>query len=117
MGGFIDRYPNETSLGERQRAAIARAVILQPSYILLDEITSALDVEQVNAILRLLKALRENGIGILLVTHLLEFARQTADRVVFLEEGKVLESGGREVLASPISERIRQFLSVIEAAR
>ena len=117
MEQFIDRYPNETSLGQRQRAAIARALILDPSYVLLDEITSALDVEQIHAILKMLQMLRDKGIGILLVTHLIDFARKAANHVVFLDNGRVLEAGGRDVLMSPQCERLRRLLSVIESAR
>jgi len=116
MAEFIDRYPNEASIGQRQRTALARALILDPSYILLDEITSALDVEQVSVILSHLQALRDKGIGVLLVTHLIGFARRAADRVVFLDEGKVLESGGPDLLDCPKNERVRRFLSVIESA-
>ena len=116
MDGFIDRYPNETSLGERQRAAIARALILEPSYILLDEITSALDVENTDVIVRQLQCLREQGIGILMVTHLLGFARRAGDRVVFLENGSVVEAGGREVFTCPKNERVQRFLSILESA-
>lgn len=116
MQGFIDRYPNETSLGQRQRAALARALVLNPSYILMDEITSALDVEQVSIILKHLQLLRDEGIGILVVTHLIGFARRASDQVVVIDEGKVLEIGGREVLASPKNKRVQQFLSVIESA-
>ncbi len=116
MGAFIDRYPNQTSLGQRQRAALARALVLRPSYVLLDEITSALDVEQVSAILGHLQTLRRRGIGILLVTHLLGFARRAADHVLFLEGGEVVEAGGPEVLTAPKHARIRDFLSLIESA-
>ncbi len=116
MASFIDRYPDETSLGQRQRVALARAILLRPAYILLDEITSALDVENVRAILAQLENLRHEGIGVLVVTHLIGFARRAADRVIFLEDGCVLESGGREVLVSPRSSRVREFLSIMEAA-
>jgi polar amino acid transport system ATP-binding protein len=116
MGGFIDRYPNRTSLGQRQRAALARALVLQPRYILLDEITSSLDVEQIAVILNHLLALRGRGIGILLVTHLIGFARRAADHVVFLDRGAVLEADGPALLDSPRHERVRQFLSVAATA-
>lgn len=116
MADFIDRYPNEASIGQRQRVALARALVLNPSYILLDEITSALDVEQISKILTYLQALRDKGIGILIITHLINFARRAADHVVFLDEGYALQVGGPEVLDSPKSKRLKQFLSVIEAA-
>jgi len=116
MESFINRYPNQASLGQRQRAALVRALVLQPEYILLDEITSSLDVEQVAIILGHLRELANKGIGILTVTHLLHFAREAADRIIFLDGGQVIESGGKELLVSPKQERVQKFLSVIEAA-
>jgi len=116
MESFINRYPNQASLGQRQRAALVRALVLQPEYILLDEITSSLDVEQVAIILGHLRELANKGIGILTVTHLLHFAREAADRIIFLDKGQVIESGGKELLVSPKQERVQKFLSVIEAA-
>jgi polar amino acid transport system ATP-binding protein len=116
MADFIDRYPNETSLGQKQRVALARALMLEPKYILLDEITSALDVEQVSAILSHLQTLRDNGIGILAITHLIGFAHRAADRIYFLDDGKIIEEGGTELLDSPKHERVQRFLSVIESA-
>ncbi|HAC65715.1 MAG TPA: peptide ABC transporter ATP-binding protein [Cyanothece sp. UBA12306] len=116
MGAFIDRYPNEVSIGQRQRAAIARALVLQPRYILLDEITSALDVEQIATVLTHLQLLREQGIGILLVTHLLGFAQRAADRILFIDKGKAIESGGPEILKKPQSTRLQQFVATIYQA-
>lgn len=116
MGDFIHRYPNEASLGQRQRAALARALILKPSYLLLDEITSALDVEQIAKILDYLKNLRGKDIGIFIITHLLGFARHAADQVVFMANGEVIESGTANILRNPQTERLFQFLSVIAAA-
>ena len=117
MGGFIDRHPNQTSGGQRQCAALARALMLHPSYILLDEITSALDVEQVSAILDHLQTLKQRNIGILIVTHLVGFARRAADHVLFLDHGEVVEAGVPGILDAPRHERLRQFVSVIESAR
>jgi ABC-type polar amino acid transport system ATPase subunit len=116
MKDFIYRYPNEASLGQRQRAALVRALLLEPEYILLDEITSSLDVEQTAIILSKLKELRDKGIGILTITHLLQFAHEAADRVVFLDDGAVLEEGGPQLLVNPRHERIRKFVSVVKAA-
>jgi len=116
MGEFIDRYPNQASLGQRQRAALARALVLKPAYILLDEVTSALDVEQVAVILSHLLELRRQGIGIMLITHLLGFARRAADRVFFLDDGTIASNGGPEILHSPSHPRLKKFVSVIEAA-
>lgn len=93
MAGFMDRYPNETSGGQRQRAAIARALVLNPTYLLLDEITSALDIEQTVKVLQLLELVKAKGIGILLITHHMGFARKAADTVVFMDAGHVVEQG------------------------
>jgi len=119
MEDFIDRYPNQVSLGQRQRAALARALVLNPKVILLDEITSALDVEQIGKIAKHLLELRSRGIGMLLITHLLGFAKGLlhkgeGDEIVFLEKGEVLEAGGIEVLKSPRHSRVREFISQIE---
>ena len=116
MRNFVHRFPNQVSLGQRQRVALARALVLEPKYILLDEITSALDVEQVASLLGYLEILQERKIGILLVTHLLNFARRAADQIVFLDRGRVVESGGAEILDHPKSERLGRFLSTVNAA-
>jgi ABC-type polar amino acid transport system ATPase subunit len=116
MQAFIDNYPNEASLGQRQRVALARALMLQPRYLLLDEITSALDVEQIAKILSYLKQLRGKDIGIFIITHLLGFARHAADQVLFMADGEIAESGGPDMLRNPQTERLGQFLSVIAAA-
>ena len=90
--------------------------MLDPHYLLLDEITSALDVEQIAKILTYLQQLRGKNIGIFIITHLLGFARHAADQVVFMADGEVAESGPPDILLNPKSDRLRQFLSVIEAA-
>jgi ABC-type polar amino acid transport system ATPase subunit len=112
MADFVDRYPNETSLGQRQRAALARAVIINPRYLLLDEITSALDVEQATAVLTHLQTLKGEGMGILLVTHLLGFARRAANQIIFLDKGQVLETGSPDLIIAPTKERIKRFLDM-----
>ncbi|MGE3769536.1 MAG: ATP-binding cassette domain-containing protein [Bdellovibrionales bacterium] len=116
MGHFIDRYPNETSRGQQQRAALARALMLEPKYILCDEITSALDVEQISKVLDCLKIVKEQNVGILLITHQLGFARRSCDHVVFMDGGTVVEAGGRERLIQPLTDRFAQFLKMVEAA-
>jgi ABC-type polar amino acid transport system ATPase subunit len=116
MEAFIDSYPNEASRGQQQRVALARALMLKPRYILLDEITSALDVEQVAKVLEKLQLLRDQGIGIFIITHLLGFARRASDHILFLNDGKIEESGPPSILANPQSDRLRHFVATIEAA-
>lgn len=115
MGNFIDRYPNQASLGQRQRAALARAIILNPRYLLLDEVTSALDVEQITRVLDYLAQLRQRGMGLFIITHLLGFARQTADQVVFMAKGSIVERGDVSILTNPQTQRLQQFLAIESA--
>jgi polar amino acid transport system ATP-binding protein len=115
MNHFVYRYPNEASIGQRQRAALVRALLLEPEYLLLDEITSSLDIEQTAIILSQLKKLSSQGIGILTITHLLQFAHDAADKIVFMADGQIVEEGGPQVLTQPKSERLSQFLSVVKA--
>lgn len=112
---LVDRYPNELSLGQRQRVALARALAVGPRYLLLDEVTSALDIEHVTSLLAYLKTLRDEGLGILLVTHLIGFAREAADRVLFMSAGKVAEEGDAGILSAPRTPELARFLSVIDA--
>ncbi len=110
---FADRYPNQVSQGQRQRAAIARAIALKPAYLLLDEITSALDVEHVGIVLDYLQRLRDEGVAIVLITHLIGFARDAADQVVFMEHGRIEEFGTASILAEPQTARLADFLSLV----
>jgi ABC-type polar amino acid transport system ATPase subunit len=116
MEDFIDRYPNEVSGGQRQRVALARALILNPRYVLLDEITSALDVEQTAKILTKLSHLRDRGIGTLIITHHLNFARQMADKILFMDAGEIIESGDKTILNHPQTPRFQSFLKMAEIA-
>lgn len=117
MQSFIDRFPNEASLGQRQRIALARALMLQPRYVLMDEVTSALDIEQVVNILNFLPRLKERGIGVLLITHALNFARNAADTILFMDQGTVVERGDVSLLDNPKTPRLQQFLSMVQAAQ
>ncbi|CAN5910706.1 amino acid ABC transporter ATP-binding protein [soil metagenome] len=114
-----DDYPERLSGGQQQRAAIVRALSIDPDLLLLDEITSALDPELVGEVLAVIRELAASGMTMVLATHEMGFARDVADRVCFLHEGRVLESGPpAQVLAEPTHERTRQFLSrVIDAGR
>jgi ABC-type polar amino acid transport system ATPase subunit len=116
MADFIDNYPNQASIGQRQRAALVRALMLHPTYLLLDEITSSLDVEQVNIILSHLNFVKDSGVGILIITHLINFAERASDNIIFLDEGKILESGGKNVLQNPSHPRVKKFLSIVKSA-
>jgi polar amino acid transport system ATP-binding protein len=111
--------PDELSGGQQQRAAIARAMINSPQLMLLDEVTSALDPELVGEVLEMIRELKDDGMTMVLATHEMGFARQVADRVAFLDAGRVLEQGPpAQVLGDPVEPRTRQFLArIIEAGR
>ena len=113
--GIADKegaYPSQISGGQQQRAAIARALAMRPKVMLFDEPTSALDPELVGEVLRVIKALAEEGRTMLLVTHEMGFARDVANRVIFLHKGVIEEDGPpSEVFGNPKSERCRQFLA------
>jgi polar amino acid transport system ATP-binding protein len=114
-----DSYPDRLSGGQQQRVAIVRALVNDPRLMLLDEVTSALDPELVGEVLSMIRDLRQEGMTMVLATHEMGFARQIADRVVFLDGGRVLEAGPPEqVLGAPVEARTRRFLArIIEAGR
>jgi polar amino acid transport system ATP-binding protein len=114
-----EEYPDRLSGGQQQRVAIVRALANEPRMLLLDEVTSALDPELVGEVLRLVRELKGQGVTILMATHEMGFARQVADRVVFLDDGRPVEQGlPEQVLVDPVEPRTRQFLSrVIDAGR
>jgi polar amino acid transport system ATP-binding protein len=119
LGDKLHDYPERLSGGQQQRAAIARALVVEPELLLLDEITSALDPELVGEVLAVIRELAASGMTMVLATHEMGFARDVADRVYFMHEGRVLESGPpRDVLSDPQQPRTRQFLQrLIEAGR
>ena len=111
LGDKVDAYPGELSGGQMQRVAIARALAMQPKAILFDEPTSALDPELVGEVLAVMKSLAEEGMTMLVVTHEMGFAREVADRVLFLDGGVIVEQGAaREVLEAPSHPRTQDFL-------
>ncbi|WP_051798311.1 amino acid ABC transporter ATP-binding protein [Catenuloplanes japonicus] len=112
-------YPDRLSGGQQQRVAIVRALVNSPRLLLLDEVTSALDPELVGEVLSMIKDLKTEGMTMILATHEMAFARQVADRVCFLDGGRILEQGPPEqVFGSPQHPRTRQFLRrIIEAGR
>jgi ABC-type histidine transport system ATPase subunit len=108
----INHYPAHLSGGQQQRAAIARALAMEPKVMLFDEPTSALDPELVGEVLRVIRQLAEEGRTMLLVTHEMGFAREVANEIIFLHQGRIEEQGPpAQVFGNPKSERCRQFLA------
>ncbi len=106
-----DSYPRELSGGQKQRAAIARALCMHPDVLLFDEVTAALDPEMVHEVLEVILNLANQGRTMLIVTHEMQFARAVADRILFLEDGRILEEGSpEEFFEHPKTERAKQFL-------
>jgi polar amino acid transport system ATP-binding protein len=114
-----DQLPDRLSGGQQQRVAIVRALAMQPDLLLLDEVTSALDPELVAEVLNVIRGLAEGGMTMLIATHEMGFARDIANRVCFLEAGRILEQGPpSQIFAEPREARTRQFLNrIIEAGR
>jgi polar amino acid transport system ATP-binding protein len=111
LGDKIDEYPAKLSGGQQQRVAIARALSMEPELMLFDEPTSALDPELVGEVLTVMRKLAEEGMTMLVVTHEMAFAREVADRVVFMDAGVIVEEGPpSEVIGNPREDRTREFL-------
>jgi general L-amino acid transport system ATP-binding protein len=109
-----DKYPGQLSGGQQQRVAIARALCMTPRIMLFDEPTSALDPEMIKEVLDVMVELAEEGMTMLCVTHEMGFARQVADRVIFMDEGEIVEENAPEAFFSnPESERTQLFLSQV----
>ena len=107
-----EAFPDQLSGGQKQRVAIARSLCMKPQVMLFDEPTSALDPELVGEVLLVMKQLAEEGMTMIIVTHEMQFAREVADRVIFLNKGYIEEEGSaRQVLTNPKSERLQTFLS------
>jgi polar amino acid transport system ATP-binding protein len=116
LGDKIDEYPDRLSGGQQQRVAIARALAMDPEVMLFDEVTSALDPELVKGVLDVMKELAGTGMTMVVVTHEMNFAREVSDRVIFMDQGYIVEQGKPEaVLGSPSHERTRQFLGLVLA--
>ncbi|RTZ98845.1 MAG: peptide ABC transporter ATP-binding protein [Deltaproteobacteria bacterium] len=109
-----DNYPGQLSGGQQQRVAIARALAMMPKVMLFDEATSALDPEMIGEVLDVMKALASEGMTMICVTHEMGFAREVSDRVIFMEDGKIIEAGTAEhFFSAPAEDRTRLFLSQI----
>ncbi len=112
MDNYINAKPSQLSGGQKQRVAIARALTMEPEAILFDEPTSALDPEMVGEVLKVMKELAHTGLTMLIVTHEMEFAKEVADRIVFMNNGIIEEEGTpEEIFNNPKKERTREFLS------
>ncbi|RGS73138.1 amino acid ABC transporter ATP-binding protein [Mitsuokella sp. AF21-1AC] len=109
-----DSYPNQLSGGQQQRVAIARALAMKPKVMLFDEPTSALDPEMVGEVLDVMRKLAEEGMTMVIVTHEMGFAREVGDRLLFVDDGRIIEQGDpKEVFEHPQEERTRSFLSKV----
>jgi polar amino acid transport system ATP-binding protein len=114
MGHKLDEYPDRLSGGQQQRVAIARALAMDPHVMLFDEVTSALDPELVKEVLDVMKELASEGMTMVVVTHEMQFARDVADKVAFMDAGVVVEYGPpAEVLGNPQQERTKKFLGLV----
>ena len=114
LGDKLDAYPNKLSGGQQQRVAIARALAMEPKTILFDEPTSALDPELVGEVLAVMKQLANDGMTMVVVTHEMGFAREVADRVIFMDDGQIAEEGTpEEIFQNQKSDRLKQFLNSV----
>jgi len=114
MGDKLERYPSELSGGQQQRVAIARALAMKPQAMLFDEPTSALDPELVGEVLTVMKDLAASGITMIVVTHEIGFCREVADRVLFMDEGRIVAEGSPEaILTNPQNPRVKAFVSAV----
>jgi polar amino acid transport system ATP-binding protein len=114
MGHKVNAYPGQLSGGQQQRVAIARALAMQPTMMLFDEVTSALDPELVGEVLEVMIRLAGDGMTMMVVTHEMGFAREVGSRMLFLDEGRIAEEGEpREMFYHPQTDRLRQFLAKV----
>ena len=110
----MDKYPNQLSGGEKQRVAIVRALAMNPKIMLFDEPTSALDPEMVSEVLNLMKDLAESGMTMIIVTHEMSFAKEIGSKIVFMDNGKIIEEGtSKEIFETPKSSRLKKFLEKV----
>ena len=115
LGDKLDYYPHQLSGGQQQRVGIARALALEPKVMLFDEPTSALDPELVGEVLQVMKALAGEGITMVVVTHEMRFAKDVADEIIFMDQGKIIErSKPIEMFTNPKEARTKQFLNLIQ---
>lgn len=117
MSEYIDRYPNEVSGGQAQRVALARALVLAPEVILIDEAHTGLDLEQQSILNKHLLTLRSNGVGLIVVSHSLEFASRFADNVIVIEDGAIVEVATREGIMNSASQYLKRAMELTKASQ
>jgi polar amino acid transport system ATP-binding protein len=114
IGEKIDSYPSKISGGQKQRVAIARALAMQPQVMMFDEPTSALDPEMIEEVLNVIKDLAKEDRTMILVTHEIGFAREAADKAIFIDEGEIIEEGSpKDFFSNPKTDRAKAFLSKV----
>jgi ABC-type polar amino acid transport system ATPase subunit len=112
MESYLSKFPNESSLGQKQRVAIARALVLKPKFILFDEITASLDILQIKNIIEIIAKLKSDNLGLMFITHNIELAKKIGDTLIFMQEGKIIETGTKDILTSPQTSELRNFLNL-----
>ena len=119
LGQFAKSYPEQLSGGQQQRVAIVRSLATEPEVLLLDEVTAALDPELIGEVLKIIRDLKATGMTMVIVTHEMGFARDVADRVCFLDGGRIIEQGDpRQLFSHPQNPRTQKFLQrIIESGR
>ena len=110
----IDAFPGNLSGGQKQRVAIARALAMHPEVILFDEPTSALDPELIGSVLQTIRSLADEGMTMVIVTHEINFARDVADRIIYMDKGLIAEQGPSSMIENPNSDRLKEFLSSMD---
>ena len=110
----IDAYPGNLSGGQKQRVAIARSLAMHPEVILFDEPTSALDPELIGSVLQTIRGLADEGMTMVIVTHEINFAKDVADRIIYMDKGIIAEEGPSNIIENPKSERLKEFLSAMD---
>lgn len=113
MSDKIDVYPGQLSGGQKQRVAIARSLAMNPKVMLFDEPTSALDPELIGSVLESIKSLVAEGMTMVIVTHEIGFAKEVGDWIIYMDEGRVVESGSSDIIDNPKTERMKKFLGQI----